>query len=296
MAFSGQVKILEETTTNMLLAFGLASIFMYMVLAAQFESLAHPFVILLTLPLSIPFALLSLIATGRSLNLFSALGVLLLLGIVKKNGILQIDYMNRLRSEGYSVHDAVIEANRVRLRPILMTTLSIVAGLIPTAVGIGAGASQRSAIAVTIIGGQMLCLLLTLLVVPVGYSYVEQFQEWLRRHRRPVPRSGQRSRDGRLSFSHAALRVSLSGQWIAGIQANLAPVTFFARAVLPGRAAQIVCSKVIQFVASFGPPLASISIGGDRNAHRHHGKESGRRPKRRKAPSTARSAPIPSMP
>ena len=179
MAFSGQVKILEETTTNMMLAFGLASIFMYMVLAAQFESLVHPFVILLTLPLSIPFALLSLIATGRSLNLFSALGILLLLGIVKKNGILQIDYMNRLRSEGYSVHDAVIEANRVRLRPILMTTLAIVAGLIPTAIGIGAGASQRSAIAVTIIGGQTLCLLLTLLVVPVGYSYVEQARHWI---------------------------------------------------------------------------------------------------------------------
>ena len=102
---------------------------------------------------------------------------------MKKNGILQIDYMNRLRSLGYSVHDAVIEANRVRLRPILMTTLSIVAGLIPTAIGIGAGASQRSAIAVTIIGGQMLCLLLTLLVVPVGYSYVEQLQDWLRSKR-----------------------------------------------------------------------------------------------------------------
>jgi HAE1 family hydrophobic/amphiphilic exporter-1 len=194
MAFSGQVKILEETTTNMLLAFGLASIFMYMVLAAQFESLVHPFVILLTLPLSIPFALISLIATGRTLNLFSALGVLLLLGIVKKNGILQIDYMNRLRDMGYSVHDAVIEANRVRLRPILMTTLSIVAGLVPTAVGIGAGASQRSAIAVTIIGGQTLCLLLTLLVVPVGYSYIEQARGWMS-HRRaartaPAPAMG----------------------------------------------------------------------------------------------------------
>ncbi len=172
--FSGQVKILEETTLNMILAFSLASIFMYMVLAAQFESLAHPFIILLTLPLSIPFALLSLIATGRSLNLFSALGILLLLGIVKKNGILQIDYMNRLREEGTPLHAAILEANRVRLRPILMTTFSIVAGLIPTAVGIGAGASQRSAIAVTIIGGQTLCLMLTLLVVPVGYSLIEQ--------------------------------------------------------------------------------------------------------------------------
>jgi HAE1 family hydrophobic/amphiphilic exporter-1 len=108
---------------------------------------------------------------------------LLLLGIVKKNGILQIDYMNRLREEGHSVYDAVIEANRVRLRPIMMTTLSIVAGLIPTAFGSGAGASSRSAIAVTIIGGQMLCLLLTLLVVPVGYSYVEQMQDWVRTRR-----------------------------------------------------------------------------------------------------------------
>jgi hydrophobic/amphiphilic exporter-1 (mainly G- bacteria), HAE1 family len=133
--------------------------------------------------LSIPFALLSLIATGRTLNLFSALGILLLLGIVKKNGILQIDYMNKLRAEGHSVFDAVIEANRVRLRPILMTTLSIVAGLIPTAVGIGEGASQRSAIAVTIIGGQMLCLLLTLVVVPVGYSYVEDMRASVSRRR-----------------------------------------------------------------------------------------------------------------
>jgi hydrophobic/amphiphilic exporter-1 (mainly G- bacteria), HAE1 family len=187
MLFSGQVKILEETTANMLLAFALASIFMYMVLAAQFESLVHPFIILLTLPLSIPFALLSLIATGRSLNLFSALGVLLLLGIVKKNGILQIDYMNRLRDEGQPLRQAILEANRVRLRPILMTTFSIVAGLVPTAIGIGAGASQRSAIAVTIIGGQMLCLLLTLLVVPVGYSLVEDAKALVARRGVPEP-------------------------------------------------------------------------------------------------------------
>jgi len=185
LKFSGQVKVLEETTTNMIMAISLASIFMYMVLAAQFESLVHPFIIMLTLPLSIPFALLSLVATGRSLNLFSALGVLLLLGIVKKNGILQIDYMNHLRDQGRPLHEVIVEANRVRLRPILMTTFSIVAGLIPTALGIGAGASQRSAIAVTIIGGQMLCLLLTLLVVPVGYSLVEETRALLAR-RRPV--------------------------------------------------------------------------------------------------------------
>jgi len=179
LQFSGQVKVLEETTTNMLMAIGLASIFMYMVLAAQFESLVHPFIILTTLPLSIPFALLSLIITGRSLNLFSALGILLLLGIVKKNGILQIDYMNHLRAEGVGLRGAILEANRVRLRPILMTTFSIIAGLIPTAIGVGSGASQRSAIAVTIIGGQALCLLLTLLVVPVGYAMIEDAKAWL---------------------------------------------------------------------------------------------------------------------
>ena len=183
LKFSGQVKVLEETTTNMIMAISLASIFMYMVLAAQFESLVHPFIIMLTLPLSIPFALFSLMVTGRSLNLFSALGVLLLLGIVKKNGILQIDYMNRLRGQGIPLRQAILEANRIRLRPILMTTFSIVAGLIPTAIGIGAGASQRSAIAVTIIGGQTLCLLLTLVVVPVGYSLVEDARAWLTRGR-----------------------------------------------------------------------------------------------------------------
>ncbi len=100
----------------------------------------------------------------------------LLLGIVKKNGILQVDYTNRLLATGLPVREAILEANRVRLRPILMTTFSIIAGLIPVAVGIGAGSEQRASIAVTIIGGQTLCLLLTLLVVPVAYSYFAEFE------------------------------------------------------------------------------------------------------------------------
>jgi len=174
--FSGPVRILDETTVNMILAVLLASIFMYMVLAAQFESFSYPFIIMLTLPLSIPFALFSLWITHRSLNLWSMLGVFLLLGIVKKNGILQVDYTNRLRREGIPLREALLEANRVRLRPILMTTFSIVAGLIPVALGIGVGSEQRAAIAVTIIGGQTLCLGLTLLVVPVAYSYLASLQ------------------------------------------------------------------------------------------------------------------------
>lgn len=173
----GAVKILDETTTNLIVAFLLASIFMYMVLAAQFESFLHPFTIMLSLPLSIPFALLSLWLTGRTLNLWSALGVLLLLGIVKKNGILQVDYTNKLREQGVPLREAILQANHVRLRPILMTTFSIIGGLIPTAIGIGAGSAQRSAIAVTIIGGQSLCLLLTLVVTPVAYSIFGELEE-----------------------------------------------------------------------------------------------------------------------
>jgi HAE1 family hydrophobic/amphiphilic exporter-1 len=175
--FSGAVKILDETTRNLVIAFLLASIFMFMVLAAQFDSLVHPFTIMLSLPLSIPFALLSLWLTGRTLNLWSALGVLLLLGIVKKNGILQVDYTNKLLAEGLPLREAILQANHVRLRPILMTTLAIVAGLVPTALGIGAGSAQRSAVAVTIIGGQSLCLLLTLVVTPVAYSLLAEARE-----------------------------------------------------------------------------------------------------------------------
>jgi HAE1 family hydrophobic/amphiphilic exporter-1 len=168
--FTGNVKNLDETTANLTLALLLSAIFMYMVLAAQFESFKDPFVIMLALPLSIPCALLTLFLTGKTLNLWSALGVLLLFGIVKKNGILQIDYTNKLRALGKPLREAIIEANHTRLRPILMTTASIIFGLLPTAIGLGAGSAQRSAIAITIIGGQMLCLLLTLLLTPVAYS------------------------------------------------------------------------------------------------------------------------------
>ncbi len=172
--FGGQSKLLDETTRNMILAIALASIFIYIVLAMQFESFVQPLVIMTVLPLSVPFALLTLFMTGRVLNLWSALGVLLLLGIVKKNSILQVDYTNVLRRQGMPLREALLQASETRLRPILMTTAAIVAGLIPTALGVGAGAAQRADIAVTIVGGQSLCLLLTLLLVPVSYSLAEE--------------------------------------------------------------------------------------------------------------------------
>src|SRR6478736_1098484 len=173
----GQSKILDETTANLVMAIGLAMIFVYMVLAAQFESFLQPVVIMLVMPITVPFALFTLWATGRTLNLWSALGMLLLLGIVKKNAILQVDYANVLRARGVPLREAIVEASRTRLRPILMTTSAIIAGLIPTALGIGIGGAQRSAIAVTIIGGQTLCLFLTLLLVPVAYLKFDALEQ-----------------------------------------------------------------------------------------------------------------------
>jgi HAE1 family hydrophobic/amphiphilic exporter-1 len=173
----GQSKILDETTANLIMAIGLAMIFVYMVLASQFESFVQPIVIMLVLPISVPFALFTLWATGRTLNLWSALGMLLLLGIVKKNSILQVDYANTLRAAGMPIREAIVEACRTRLRPILMTTFAIIAGLIPTALGLGIGGGGRAAIAVTVIGGQSLCLFLTLLLVPVAYVKFDALEQ-----------------------------------------------------------------------------------------------------------------------
>jgi HAE1 family hydrophobic/amphiphilic exporter-1 len=173
----GQSKILDETTANLILAIGLALIFVYMVLAAQFESFIQPIVIMLVVPIAVPFALFTLWITGRTLNLWSALGMLLLLGIVKKNSILQVDYANVLRAQGVPLREAIVAACRTRLRPILMTTSAIVAGLIPTSLGLGIGGTGRAAIAVTVIGGQSLCLFLTLLLVPVAYEKFDALEQ-----------------------------------------------------------------------------------------------------------------------
>jgi HAE1 family hydrophobic/amphiphilic exporter-1 len=191
--FLGEAKLMADSNSNFLLAFILAFIFMYMILAAQFESLVHPITILLAVPLTLPFALVSLLLLRNPLDVYAMIGLFMLFGIVKKNGILQVDYTNVLRGMGLPRDAAILRANAARFRPILMTTLMLVAAMIPIVTGRGPGSGVRASMAKVILGGQLLSLLLSLLVTPVAYSLWDDLSVKVRRI---AARLGYRDKSG----------------------------------------------------------------------------------------------------
>jgi len=178
--FTGAGDLMAESFASIGFSMLLAVVLIYMVLAAQFESLVHPFTVMLSLPLSVVGALGLLFVAGKTLNIFSMIGMIMLMGLVTKNAILLVDYTNLLRRRGMARQEAQLRAGPVRLRPILMTAFSTVAGMIPVAMGLGSGAETRSPMGIAIVGGMLTSTVLTLIVVPVVYSLMDDLAGWMR--------------------------------------------------------------------------------------------------------------------
>jgi multidrug efflux pump len=172
IGYTGQSKDFRESSNAIYITFGMALLVVFLVLAAQFESWINPLIIMLTVPLAVTGGLAALWLTGQSLNIYSQIGMILLIGLMTKNGILIVEFANQLRERGASVRDAVIQSSVLRLRPILMTSIAMIGGAIPLAWSTGAGAEARNAIGSVIVGGVALSTALTMLVVPSLYLLI----------------------------------------------------------------------------------------------------------------------------
>ena len=175
VSYKGLSREFTESSAAIYVTFGLAFLIVFLVLAAQFESWIHPLIIMLTVPLAVTGALFALLVTGISLNIYSQIGIVMLLGLMAKNGILIVEFANQLRDEGYSVHEAILHGAILRFRPVLMTTISTIFGAVPLVIATGAGAESRAAIGVVILGGLLFASVLTLFLIPVLYNLLARF-------------------------------------------------------------------------------------------------------------------------
>ena len=174
IVFSGEQEEMNKSFRSLIFALFLAVLLVYMIMAAQFESLLHPFLILFTLPMGITGAVWALFLTGQTLNVISVIGMVVLAGIVVNDAIVKIDYTNQLRKKGAGLREAIMEASRVRLRPILMTTVTTVFGLLPMSFGLGRGSELQQPLAISVIGGLILSTFLTLILIPLVYELAEK--------------------------------------------------------------------------------------------------------------------------
>lgn len=188
----GQAQMMQDSFKEISKALVLAVILIYMVLAAEFESFIHPLTIMLSLPFSLVGAILGLLISGNTVNIMSLIGVIMLMGLVTKNAILLVDYTNQLRSQGMPIIEALVEAGSVRLRPILMTTMAMIFGMLPIALGIGAGAEIRASMGVALIGGLITSTFLTLVIIPLVYLLIEKLQNYFRadKDKQPIKSPG----------------------------------------------------------------------------------------------------------
>src|SRR2546422_4504531 len=233
--FTGDVELMQEAAQSMLLAFVLAVAFIYIVLASQFESFLEPFIIMLSLPLAIVGALLLLLATGHNLGMPAMIGVVMLMGLVTKNAILLVDYTNQLRRDGLSVRDALQQAGPVRLRPIVMTTVAMILGMLPSAIGRGDGSEFRAPISIATIGGLVTSTLLTLVVVPVSYLLLTRLLERLRAFRASALSPGWRTA---VRVSGVLLVLALLGGLLSVARAFAQPASAVTEPLTTDRALQ----------------------------------------------------------